>query len=192
MHRSQSRSKHRALSRVLTVCVCLLSTATCADGGSLSKTDGSWHPELLLPSLDGDRLALADLKGQVVLVNFWASWCVPCIEEMPGIRRLADRMRGKPFAVIGVNVAEGEMRVRTAARRLKLGFPVLLDRDSATFNRWGATVLPTAYILDGDGAVRYVGRGPLEWDGADVIDLLEGLMQPESGLSREAAAARSP
>jgi thiol-disulfide isomerase/thioredoxin len=132
--------------------------------------------DLRLPDLEGRERQLDAYRGQVVLVNFWASWCTPCVTEMPSIQRLAEALRGKPFAVIGVNVAEGQGRAQMAARQMGITFPVLLDEDSAVFNRWGATVLPTTFLLDRDGVVRYLGRGPLEWDGVEAMALIERLL----------------
>ncbi len=106
-------------------------------------------------------------------MTFWASWCSPCIEEMPGIQRLATTMSDQPFTVIGVNVGEGERRAKAAAARLGIGFPVLLDRDSTVFKAWGADVLPTAYLLDRSGQIRYIARGPVEWDRDDIIGMLK-------------------
>jgi thiol-disulfide isomerase/thioredoxin len=131
--------------------------------------------KLRLPDVDGRLHDIEELRGKVVLVNFWASWCTPCIQEMPSIQRLADAMRDKPFAVLGVNVGEGERRAKTMAKRLEIGFPVLLDKDSTAFRLWRANVLPTTYLVDKQGVIRYVGRGPLEWDGAEILDLLEPL-----------------
>ena len=148
---------------------------TTAGAGELSPVAASAPVELGLPDLGGRERRLEEFKGKVVLVNFWASWCTPCIEEMPSIQRLAELMRDRPFAVIGVNVAEGERRVKGWVERLGIDFPVLLDADSAVFHRWGGTVLPTTYLLDGGGVVRYVGRGPLEWDSAQVVEMLEGI-----------------
>ncbi len=149
-----------------------------AAAGELSPARAPKHVELRLPDLEGRQRQLDEYRGQVVLVNFWASWCTPCVTEMPSLQRLAEAMRGKPFAVIGVNVAEGQGRAQMAARQMGVGFPVLLDEDSAVFNRWGVTVLPTTYLLDRDGVVRYLGRGPLEWDGAEAIGIIETLLEP--------------
>jgi len=143
--------------------------------GELSAAVAAQPLQLALPDLDGREHRLDELRGKVVLVNFWASWCLPCIEEMPSIQRLAQALRPDSFAVLGVNVSEGEHRVKGMVQRLGLGFPVLLDREGDVFRDWGATVLPTTYVLDGDGLVRYVGRGPLEWDALDVVQTLEGI-----------------
>jgi peroxiredoxin len=140
-------------------------------------------PGFSLPDLAGRQRSLEEFAGKVVLVTFWASWCRPCIEEIPGIRRLAEAMADQPLAVVGVNVGEGQRRVQAAAGRLGITFPVLLDRDSATFKAWGADVLPTAYVLDGFGRVRYVARGPLEWDREDIIERLQQMAAEQTARS---------
>lgn len=154
--------------------------AVTAGAGELSQIPASAPVVLGLPDLEGRERGLEEFRGRVVLVNFWASWCAPCIEEMPSIQRLAEVMRDKPFAVIGVNVAETERRAKAMTKRLGIGFPVLLDRESDVFHRWGGTVLPTTYVLDGAGLVRYVGRGPLEWDAADIVETLKRLVATEA------------
>jgi thiol-disulfide isomerase/thioredoxin len=95
---------------VLVVLVYLLLHAVLANaGGDFSPAPAVPPAELRLPDLDDQDRSLDEFRGKVVLVNFWASLCTPCIEEMPSIQRLADTMRGKPFAVVGVNVAEGRL-----------------------------------------------------------------------------------
>jgi len=144
--------------------------------GEISERSPAPAPELRLPDLSGRERGLAEFQGKVLLVNFWASWCSPCIEEMPSLERLAEQMRGKPFALVGVNVEESRFRAMTMAQRLKLGFPVLLDVEGAVFKRWGATVLPTTYVLDAKGSVRYVAQGPIDWDAAEVLAMIQGLV----------------
>ena len=160
---------------VLGLLQAFLSLAPAVVAGELWPVVPTQPSALLLPDLGGQERGLEELRGKVVLVNFWASWCAPCIAEMPSIQRLAEAMRGRPFAVVGVNVGEGARRVRTVADRLGIDFPVLLDEDSKVFDAWGAKVLPTSYVLDPAGVIRYVGRGPLEWDASDVVETLEGL-----------------
>jgi thiol-disulfide isomerase/thioredoxin len=147
-----------------------------APADELSEVPAALPPtSLSLADLGGQQRSLNEFAGKVLLVNFWASWCTPCMQEMPSIQRLAEAMREKPFAVIGVNVAEAQRRVRTVVERLGIEFPVLLDKDSAMFKAWGANVLPTTYVLDGRGRARYVGHGPMEWDRVDIVDMLERL-----------------
>ena len=150
--------------------------------GELTEVPVALRLELNLPDLSGQPRNLDEFAGKVLLVNFWASWCKPCIEEVPGIRRLIEAMADVPFAVIGVNVGEGERRVQAMVKRLRMEFPILLDKDSAAFKDWGANVLPTAYVLDGSGRVRYIVRGPMEWDRDDIVDMLVQLVeQPPHG-----------
>ena len=168
---------------VIPVLVALAVLSLCSDaanGGELSPAPAAAPVELRLPDLDGQDRSLDDFRGKVVLVNFWASWCTPCVQEMPSIQRLAELMRDRPFAVVGVNVAEHARRAKAMAERLGIGFPVLLDRESDVFHRWGGTVLPTTYVLDGAGVIRYVGRGPLEWDEPHIVKTLEGLGAAEA------------
>jgi len=145
--------------------------------GELSEVRGVLPLELNLPDLSAQPRSLDEFAGKVLLVNFWASWCTPCTEEIPSIRRLAEAMHDKPFAVIGVNVGEAERRVQATVRRLEIDYPVLLDKDSTVFKGWGANVLPTAYVLDRSGRVRYIGQGPLEWDRVDIVELLGKLAE---------------
>jgi len=150
-----------------------------APAGELLEIPVALRPELNLPDLSGQQRNLGEFAGKVLLINFWASWCRPCIEEVPGIQRLIAVMGEKPFVVIGVNVGEGERRVEATVARLHMEYPVLLDKDSAEFKSWGANVLPTAYVLDGSGRVRYVGRGPLVWDQDDIVDVLVQLTEQQ-------------
>ena len=180
MPRHRRPPPSRRTSVALLAYLFLLLIPPAAQPGELSAQTGEPHPELRLPDLAGQQHGLEELRGNVVLVNFWASWCTPCMEEMPSIGRLLQRMQGRPFAVLGVNVGEGERRVQTIARRLNLGFTVLLDRDGTAFKRWGATVLPTTYVIDPVGIVRQVGRGPLAWDDADIMAMLERLLPEPS------------
>lgn len=152
-----------------------------AHAADLSQVPTALAPGLDLPDLAGRSRSLSEFEGKVVLVTFWASWCSPCIEEMPSIRRLAATMSDQPFTVVGVNVGEGERRAKAAAQRLGIEFPVLLDKDSATFGDWGADVLPTAYVLDRSGRIRYEARGPVEWDRVDIIEMLKQLAAKQPG-----------
>lgn len=132
--------------------------------------------ELALPGLDGAEHRLSDLRGSVVLVNFWASWCGPCIRELPGLQQLQQRYADAPFAILAIDVSEDEKRVRHFATQHGMPFPVLLDSDGSEFAAWGSKVLPTTFVIDGTGMVRYVGIADLEWDSEEVRTQLEPLL----------------
>ena len=148
-----------------------------ASAGELTEVAAGPALQLSLPDLDGRQRSLDEFAGKVLLVNFWASWCQPCIEEMPSIQRLAEAMREQPFSVIGINVGEAKRRVQATGKRLGIDFPVLLDKDGVVFKAWGASVLPTTYLVDPSGRIRYMGLGPLKWDRADMFELMVQLTE---------------
>jgi thiol-disulfide isomerase/thioredoxin len=167
---------HRLFPSGIAALVIALSSSGACPAGELRALEPTPAPALELPDLGGETRNLAALRGQVVLINFWATWCPPCLEEMPSIQRLAERMRGRPFAVAAVNVAEPERRVAHSVKQMGLGFPVLLDAEGAVFRAWGGKGLPTSVLIDRSGALRYVGLGPLEWDGAEAVTAVEDLL----------------
>ena len=163
---------HRTIAGIVLILLVFGFYPLSGPAGELFEVPVALQAELNLPDLSGQSRNLDEFAGKVLLVNFWASWCRPCIEEVPGIQRLIAVMADALFAVIGVNVGEGERRVQAAVKRLGMEFSILLDKDSAEFKSWGATVLPTAFVPDGSGRVRYIARGPVEWDRVDIIDRL--------------------
>ena len=162
----------------------LLAVAPFCPAGELRSLEPQAAPALDLPDLAGLSQSLDAWRGQVVLLNFWASWCQPCLEEMPGIQRLAEKMQGKPFVVVGVNVAETRRKVERAPAQLWISFPVLLDAEGVLFRAWGGKALPTSVLIDHQGRLRYLGLGPLEWDGAEAVGAVEGLLQEAQSAGR--------
>ena len=146
----------------------LLALALPAHAQSLMPFKGA-TPPLELNALDGKPLRLEDFRGRVVLVNFWATWCAPCLEEMPSIEKLRRSLDAQRFAVVAVNVGEGRRAVENFAEKMGLGgFHVLLDREVKTSKAWGARVLPATFIVAPDGSVRYSYFGALDWSGSAV------------------------
>jgi len=139
--------------------------------------EGIPSPEFVLPGLDGTEHRLSDLRGSVVLVNFWASWCQPCIKELPSLQRLHANYAGKPFEILAIDVMEDENRVRHFATLHGMNFPVLLDTDGQQFAAWGSKVLPTTFVIDATGMVRYVGLADLQWDTGAARKALDALME---------------
>ena len=134
-------------------------------------------PALKLADLEGRRHDLAAYRGKVVLINFWATWCEPCRDEMPSIERLRASLEGRPFAVLAVNLAEPEPRIRKFLDTVALRFTVLLDRDGQAARAWQAKLLPATYIVGPDGAIRYRHLGELDWSRADVREAIVKLMK---------------
>ncbi len=134
-------------------------------------------PSLKLIDLDGKVHDLADYKGKVVLVNFWASWCPPCVKEMPSMQRLKEKMAGKPFVILAINMAEPENEVRDfLATKVNVDFPILMDRDGAALKAWKVFVFPTSFIVGPDGKIRYGLYGEFEWVAEEAVHVFEGLL----------------
>jgi len=156
--------------------VLLLAVALPAAAQELKPAPATRAPALELADLEGRTHKLADYRGKVVLVNFWATWCEPCREEMPSIERLRRAMAGRPFSVLAVNVGEGGRAARDFAAKLALGFPLLLDRDMKVTRAWNARVLPASFVVGPDGAIRYSYYGELDWASEEVRAKIERLM----------------
>jgi thiol-disulfide isomerase/thioredoxin len=137
-------------------------------------------PPLAGESLEGARFDLRELQGKVVVVNFWATWCDPCREEMPSFERLRDRLKGKPFDVVTVNYGEGPERIRAFLQRHKVMLPVVLDRDKDTAKAWGAGGLPMTFIVDARGRVRYSAFGECDWSEGEPLRVVQGLLSEAS------------
>ena len=133
-------------------------------------------PALALTDLAGRSHSVADYRGRVVLVNFWATWCEPCREEMPSMQRLKERLAGRPFVILAVNYAEAKARVEEFVKRMGFDFPVLLDpgRDAPT--AWRVRILPASFLLDADGRVRYSVVGELDWTSDAAVEAVRRLL----------------
>jgi peroxiredoxin len=148
--------------------VLLAALALPAWGQGLKGWTGGPTPALELADIDGKIHKLSDYRGKAVLVNFWATWCAPCREEMPSIEALRVAMDGKPFVVLAVNVGESARAARGFAGTMTLGFPLLLDRDTKVTKAWSARILPASFVVGPDGHIRYSYFGALDWASADV------------------------
>lgn len=155
---------------------------------------GREAPSFELASVDGGApVSLASLRGKVVLLNFWATWCKPCEDEMPAMERLYRSLAGEPFELVAVSVDVDAAPVRAFRERLGLSFPLLLDPDRNVADAYQSYRFPESWLIDASGTLvaRYVG--PREWDApeyeARVRRLLEapGAPAAASGTPRYAA-----
>ncbi|MHB1085146.1 MAG: TlpA family protein disulfide reductase [Thiobacillus sp.] len=137
-------------------------------------------PALKLHDINGQSHDLAALKGNVVLINFWATWCPPCRQEMPSIARLAERLHGKRFTVLAVDIGEDADTIQNFISQLdtSLPFPVLLDPDAKIMQTWNISGLPTTYLIDRKGRIAYSAAGGREFDHPEIEQLVRNLLRP--------------
>jgi peroxiredoxin len=154
----------------------LAALALPAWGLDLKSWAGGATPALELEDIEGKVHRLSDYRGSAVLVNFWATWCTPCREEMPSIEALRAALQGKRFVVLAVNVGESGRSARDFAGTMTLGFPLLLDRDARTSKAWGARILPASFVVGPDGRIRYSYLGALDWASLEVRTAIESLV----------------
>ena len=134
-------------------------------------------PDFTLKSLQGSNLRLEEYRGQVVLINFWASWCGPCRQEMPLLDRLHHRYQDTGFAVLGVNV-EGEAGpAQEIVDKTNVTFPVLIDTNQKVSEMYNLEAMPSTVVVDRDGVVRYIHRGYKPGDEAKYIEVVKALIR---------------
>jgi thiol-disulfide isomerase/thioredoxin len=171
--------------------LCLFWLPGQALSGGLQPYNGFLQsPELALEDLGGRQHSLSNLQGQVVLVNFWATWCPPCIIEMPGMQRLKQQLDGRPFRILAVNVKESEETIWKFHKLVKVDFPMLLDRDGQASEDWQVVVYPSSFLMDASGEIRYQATGMLEWDSPEVVRVIEAMLDevPAEGTRGSAKA----
>jgi len=127
-------------------------------------------------TIDSRRVSMKDLRGKVVLMNFWASWCAECRPEMPVLERLHRELAPQGFAVIGVNAREESETVRRYASELGLTFPLILDPDGKIKALYGVVGIPTTFLVGRDGRAVAFGVGPREWASPSARTLIQALL----------------
>jgi cytochrome c biogenesis protein CcmG/thiol:disulfide interchange protein DsbE len=144
---------------------------------ALARGEREPAPALELPKLDGGGSgSLADYRGEVVVLNFWASWCEPCREESPLLERWHRRMAGRGGTVLGVDVLDVSGDARDFIEQFELSYPMLKDKDGDALESFGVVAYPETFVIDREGRITAVRRGPVDepFLDAEVAPLLEG------------------
>ncbi len=147
------------------------------DGFSVSYKSPA-APPLNLSALDGRQFMLSTMKNRVVVVNFWATWCPPCIEELPTMQKLWDDTRAIGLDVLAVNVGEPADRIQAFLDgfRPELTFPILLDSQGEAFQGWGVRGLPKTFVINKRGQVIYEAEGGRDMNSAHIRERLQALI----------------
>jgi thiol-disulfide isomerase/thioredoxin len=135
-------------------------------------------PELRFKDLEGREHDLAGLRGKVVLINFWATWCPPCRREMPSMERLSQALKGEPFAVLAVDVGEDADTIESFTSQLEIPptFPILLDTRGRSLRAWNIAGLPTTFLVDRQGNIVASAIGGREFDHPEIVRAIRELI----------------
>ena len=165
------------LRRRLFVGALLAAFVSHVNGAELKRWKGKpAAPAIDLMTTDGTPLSLQALRGKVVLVNFWATWCEPCIREMPSLQQLRDQFHADGLEVLAVNYQEGPARISSFIEKLHLSVPVVRDTDGSVARVWGARVFPANYLVDRAGNIRYAMDGAADWTSPSLISTIRTLL----------------
>ncbi len=140
-------------------------------------------PGYRLHDMDGEPHSLDELRGKVVILNFWATWCPPCRRELPAMNRAWKKVKGQGIVIVGINVGEDEDTVFAFNGEYPIDFPVLLDQEGEIVARWPVKGLPTTFVIDPQGRIVYRAIGGRDWDDDKLLDVVRGL-RANAGQSR--------
>ncbi|MCW8852460.1 MAG: TlpA family protein disulfide reductase [Gammaproteobacteria bacterium] len=134
-------------------------------------------PSLTLKDLQGDIHDLKDYRGQVVLVQFWATYCGPCRKEMPSMNKMMTKMGDTPFKILAVDMGESEDEVKSFVSEVKPEFTILMDEEGKSIEDWRVFAAPSNFIIGPDGNIKYTLFGGVEWDSDELIEKLKALAE---------------
>jgi DsbE subfamily thiol:disulfide oxidoreductase len=136
-------------------------------------------PEFTLANPDGRKVSLKDFRGKVVFLNFWATWCEYCREEMPAMERLYQEFRGKGLEIVGVNVKDKRSDALAFVKKLRVTYPIVLDPDGQVGLLYGAFGMPLSYLIDRNGTVLARLFGPADWYSPEARALIKTLVEQQ-------------
>lgn len=150
-------------------------------GGQPALEVGLPAPEFALPDLEGNQRSLSDYRGRVILLNIWATWCPPCVDEMPSMQALYEALGSEGLEILAVSIdVNGSKAVAPFAEKYGLTFPLLLDPDSRVAAAYGTTGVPESFIIDREGRLARKVIGGVDWISPAVVGFIRGLVDGKS------------
>ena len=134
-------------------------------------------PGFALYDMNNELIQWSDYQGKVTLVNFWATWCPPCVEEVPSLNNLATRYTGKDFEVVSIDFRETPEQLKAFAEKIPVDFPVLFDLDGKVSIQWKVFSFPSSFIIDRKGYIRYSANRAIDWDTESVWQAVNALLE---------------
>lgn len=154
-----------------------INSATPVSPEKQSPQEGFLAPQFALSDLSGKMVSLQDLRGKVVLLNFWATWCGPCKREIPSLERLYQKRRDKGFVILAVNTERtSASTVSSFTEKYGMSFPILLNPQADVANNYWIRAIPTSFLLDKKGVIRWKIVGGREWDDSGVLNRVDQLL----------------
>lgn len=132
-------------------------------------------PPIALQDANGRKFNLHNYQEKITVVNFWASWCSPCIEEIPSLNRLREQMQGQPFELISINYADSPAKIREFLQQVSVHFPVLVDPNGRVAQQWNVIGFPSTFVIGKDGQIKYGVNAAIHWDTPEIIETLKAL-----------------
>jgi peroxiredoxin len=150
----------------------------------MAKVPPKAAPDFALPTVDGKQVSLREYRGKVVFLNFWATWCIPCREEMAGLEQLHQKYQAQDLVVISIDLKETAEQVKTFFQKHNLSFPALLDQNGSVFRDYLVAGMPTTYLIGRDGMLIARGVGGRDWLRAEALELIKELIKTAPGVQK--------
>ena len=188
------RVKSRELPADIARAIRLLARTRVKDDRRIDETDAEWKltglsgkldaypepkpaPSLQLRDMDNEVHDLASYRGRVVVLNFWATWCPPCVEEIPSLGRLQAAFSEDDLVVLSVDIGESKEDIERFLQQIPADFPVMIDPEGTTVKPWNIIAYPTTFVIDSSGIIRLAYYGGLEWDMPEIVEQLQTLVK---------------
>ena len=171
------------LAGLLALTLLLVATLVTAGGNLMDKVPNSDASDFTLMSVQGQDVSLSDYKGEFVLLNFWATWCPPCVKEMPALNDLHNKLNGSyNFKVVGVHVGPALATVKQFLNDKPVDFDIIIDKNMSLSN-WPVSGLPTTFLISPSGKLLYKATGEREWGSEKMVNFIQDAMKEYERLA---------